>query len=113
MARVLGLALLGLGVGGRLGAQAKAAVGGEVTGQHFGSVLVAIVVDMSATGGAKLGSYTARLTWNPVALTFSSALAGHFPPPQVNTDSITFGVLKFTSVSPAGTRGLGTLGQLQ
>src|SRR4029077_14220999 len=80
---------------------------------HFGTVLVPIAVDMSAAGGAKLGSYTARLTWNPTALTFGSALPGNFPPPQVNADSASFGVLKFTAVSPAGTGGLVTLAQLR
>jgi len=82
-----------------------AAVGGELTGQHLNSVIVPIAVDMSGTGGAKLGSYTARLTWNPAALSFSGAQAGNFPLPQVNTDSIGYGVLKFTSISPAGTGG--------
>ncbi|HXI34167.1 MAG TPA: Ig-like domain-containing protein, partial [Gemmatimonadales bacterium] len=113
MRRVLGFALLGLGWGGALAAQTVTArVGGELTGQHLSTVLVPIAVDMAGSGGAKLGSYTARLTWNPGALTFYGANAGNFPPPQINTDSTGSGVLKFTSVSPTGTGGLVTVAQM-
>ncbi len=112
MRRALGLALLGLGCGGALGAQVTAAVGGELTGQRFNTVLVPIAVDMTGAGGAKLGSYTARLTWNTAGLNFYNALAGNFPPPQVNTDSVGFGILKFTSISPVGATGLVTLAQM-
>lgn len=112
MRRALALALLGLGFAGALGAQAKAGIGGELTGQRFSSVVVPIAVDMSGAGGAKLGSYTARLTWDPAVLNFNFVAAGNFPPPQVNSDSTSFGVLKFTSISPVGTGGLVTVAQM-
>ena len=113
MRRALALALLGLGLGGALAAQTvKAAVGGELTAPRYSTVLVPIAVDMAGSGGQKLGSYTARLTWDPARLNFYSVAAGNFPPPQVNTDSLGYGVLKFTSISPVGVGGLATVAQL-
>lgn len=114
MRRVLGFALLGLGLGGALAAQTVTGrVGGELTAQRFNTVLVPIAVDMSAALGAKLGSYTARVSWNPAVLNYYSTFPGNFPVPQVNADSAVYGVLKFTSISPVGVGGLVTVGQLQ
>jgi hypothetical protein len=75
---------------------------------------------MSASGGALLGSYTARLTWNPVVLAFShyvsggaqdSLAQGNFPPPSMNRDSASYGVLKFSAAAPSGVGGLVTIAQ--
>ena len=51
--------LAGLALGGAATASAQtvtARVGGELTAPAFGSVIVPIVVDVSASGGEKLGS---------------------------------------------------------
>lgn len=120
MRRALALALLGLGFATGAAAQAVTArLGGELTGFRYSTVMIPVAVDMSASGGEKLGSYTARLAWNPVALTpcldqycGSYNLAGNFPLPQFNVDSVGYGVLKFTAISPAGVGGLVTITQL-
>ncbi len=111
---VLGLALVAFG---RMAAAqtVTARVGGELTGFAGSSLTVPIVVDLSQAGGAKLGSYTARLQWNPAVLGLScnqyscDTLSGNFPAPQINSDSIAQGVVRFASVSPAGVSGLITL----
>jgi hypothetical protein len=111
---VLGLALVAWG----WAAEAQtvtARVGGELTGFAGSAVTVPIVVDMSQAGGAKLGSYTARLQWDPAVLGLSCSqygcdtLSGNFPAPQINPDSIAQGVVRFASVSAAGVSGLITL----
>jgi len=111
---VLGLALVALGRTAA-GQTVTARVGGELTGFAGSSLAVPIVVDMSQAGGAKLGSYTARLQWNPAVLGLSCSsswcdtLSGNFPAPRINPDSIAQGVVRFASVSPAGASGLITL----
>ncbi|MBI4502686.1 MAG: right-handed parallel beta-helix repeat-containing protein [Gemmatimonadetes bacterium] len=96
-----------------------ARVGGELTGFVGDYVTVPIVADLSAAGGAKLGSYTARLAWDTAALSAScyygscDVLPGNFPNPQFNTDSISAGVLRFGALSPLGVDGLVTLAQLR
>jgi hypothetical protein len=120
MRRALALALLGLGVGAGAAAQTVTArLGGELTAVRYGTVIVPVAVDMSASGGERLGSYTARLAWNPAVLQpcfdqYCGAynLAGNFPLPQFNTDSAVNGVVRFTAISPAGVGGLVTIGQI-
>ncbi|MFN2570691.1 MAG: right-handed parallel beta-helix repeat-containing protein [Gemmatimonadales bacterium] len=95
----------------------SARLGGELTGFPFSVVMVPVAVDMSASGGEKLGSYTARLVWNPASLSpcldqyCGYNMVGNFPLPQLNGDSIPYGVLKFTAISPVGAGGLITLAQ--
>ncbi len=111
----LGLASVG---GGQLAAQTVTArVGGELTGLPYTTVIIPVVVDMTASGGARLGSYTARLSWDPLALTFCSScspdsLRGNFPAPQINTDSAAAGVLRFTAISALGVDSLVTVARL-
>jgi hypothetical protein len=122
MRRALLLALLGLASAatprGVAAQTVTARLGGELTGFPFSVVMVPIAVDMSASGGEKLGSYTARLVWNPAALSpcldqyCGYNMAGNFPLPQLNGDSIPYGVLKLTAISPVGVGGLVTLTQL-
>lgn len=105
---------------GRAAAQTVTArVGGELTGFAGGRLLVPVVVDMSAAGGAKLGSYTARLSWNPSVLSLECSfgycpglLRGNFPEPLVNADSASRGVLRVAGISPAGEGGVVTLFRL-
>lgn len=125
MTRVVALlAVAALGAATPLGAQqVTARVGGEPTSVGYGTTFtVPITVDMSASGGQLLGSYTARFTWNPSVLalfTFTccgqtdSTLQGNFPPPAVNTDSVYAGIFKFSAVSPTGAGGLVTIAQLR
>ncbi len=111
---VLGIALADLGRMA-MAQTVTARVGGELTGFAGSSLSVPIVVDLSQAGGAKLGSYTARLKWNPAVLGLSchqywcDTLSGNFPPPQINSDSVAQGVVRFTAISPAGASGLVTL----
>ena len=119
----LGLLLLaltfGLGFAGAAHAQSVTArLGGELTGFVGGQVIVPVAVDMTASGGEKLGSYTARLVWNPAKLSTCAPFCGNanyqgnFPAPAFNGDSIAQGILKFTAVSPVGVSGLVTVTQL-
>ena len=125
MRRVILLACAALGAAGSLPAQSVTArVGGEPTAVgYYQTVTVPITVDMSASGGLLLGSYTARLTWNPSVLSLNaytccgqtdSTMQGNFPAPAINTDSAySFGILKFSAVSPTGVGGLVTIAQLR
>lgn len=117
------VALLLLGLARNVGAQAVTArLGGELTGFPGTIVLVPVAVDMSNAGGEKLGSYTARLTWDPARLSaclgfyqgytcVDSMRTGNFPAPQVNYDSIG-GSLQFTAISPVGATGLVTVARV-
>ena len=112
MRRALLLAGLTLAAAGALPAQqVTARVGGALTGVQYTHVTVPIAVDMTAAGGATLGSYTARLTWDPNALYLYSTtpLQGNFPQPLVNVDSVAEGILKFSAVAPSGVGGLVTV----
>lgn len=123
MRRALLVAAATLGVATGLRAQQVVArVGGELSAPLYGTVRIPITVDMSASGGALLGSYTARLTWNPAVLGFShyvsggqqdSLAQGTFTPPSMNRDSANFGVLKFSAAAPSGVGGLVTIAQFQ
>jgi len=124
MRRALLLACAALGVAAGLEAQVVTArVGSELgAANYYTPVTVPITVDMNASGGASLGSYTARLTWNPNALVYNSYVSGgaqdssaqgNFPPPAMNADSSGAGILKFSAVSPAGVGGLATIAQLR
>lgn len=119
MRRALTLALLGLGIARGAASQAVTArLGGELTGFVGSQVIVPVAVDMSASGGEKLGSYTARLTWDPAKLgtcapfCVNGNFQGNFPAPTFNADSVPQGILKFTAVSPVGVTGLVTVTQL-
>ncbi len=126
MRRAIGvLAAAALGASSALSAQqVTARVGGEPTATTFYQTIhVPITVDMTAAGGQMLGSYTARLTWNPNVLypnfytccgQVDSTTLGNFPAAAFNTDSAySYGILKFTAVSPSGVGGLVTVAQLR
>ena len=124
MTRALAIALIGLGIAlAQAPAQTVSArVGGELTGFPGSIVLVPVAIDMSGSGGEKLGSYTARLTWDPARLKaclgydyyyscVDSIRGGSFPVPQFNYDSAA-GTLSFTAISPAGAPGLVTIARI-
>ncbi|HXE84125.1 MAG TPA: right-handed parallel beta-helix repeat-containing protein [Gemmatimonadales bacterium] len=122
MRRALVVLLL-LGLARSVPAQTVTArLGGELTGFPGSVVLVPVAVDMSNAGGEKLGSYTARLTWDPTRLSACLGLyqgyscvdsihTGNFPTPQMNYDSAG-GSLQFTAISPAGASGLITVARI-
>lgn len=112
------LPVLGLVLAGGLEAQSVTArLGGELTGNAGSRLVVPVTVDMRASGGQRLGSYTARVTWPTRVLSFClycgiDSMLGTFAPPQVNADSASFGVLRFTSASPLGADGEVVLARL-
>lgn len=117
------LLLLGLARSAPAAAQSVTArLGGELTGFPGTIVLVPVAVDMSTAGGEKLGSYTARLTWDPTRLSACLGLyqgyscvdsihTGNFPTAQMNYDSAG-GSLQFTAISPVGAGGLVTVARI-
>jgi hypothetical protein len=70
------------------------------------TITVPIVIDMSATGGAALGSFTGTLDWNPAILTYSSnsGLQAGFTG-NVNTADAGSGHMIFNGVNIAGATG--------
>ena len=78
-------------------ASAIAVVGGT-------RVTVPIVADLTGSGGASLGSATARLTWPTGVLAFLGVGAGALGAPVVNADSAA-GTLVFAVANPAGVSG--------
>src|ERR1051325_1795969 len=101
MRRALAVALLGLGIARGAASQAVTArLGGELTGFVGSQVIVPVAVDMSASGGEKLG------TCAPFCV--NGNFQGNFPAPAFNADSVPQGILKFTAVSPVGVTGLVT-----
>lgn len=123
MRRALLLACAALGAAGALAAQTVTArVGGELTAPPYSYVSIPVTVDMSASGGQLLGSYTARLTWNPSLFFYygsgggaaDSSAQGNFGLPYINADSAYYGgILKFSGVSPNGAGGLVTIANLR
>jgi hypothetical protein len=109
---LLFLALVFAGVTALSAQTVSARVGGELTGFQGRQLVVPIVVDMTASGGASLGSYTARLVWDTAVLSGPGAFAGNFPAPQVNNDSGFAGIFKFGGVAPLGATGLVTVAQV-
>lgn len=67
-------------------------------------VTVPIVADLSGSGGASLGSATARLAWRPGVLAYVGATGGALGQPTVNADSAG-GSLRFAVANPAGATG--------
>jgi len=73
-------------------------------GQNLG---LSVSVDTSASG-QRLGSFGARLTWDPRALTFLSAEGGATPgfeSPLMNKGNVSWGELRFAHASPEGGMG--------
>ncbi len=102
----IALAIAGVCAAGRAGAQTV------VVGPQSGSmallpgarVTVPIVADLSGSGGASLGSATARLAWRPGVLAYLGAAGGALGQPTLNADSAG-GSLRFAVANPAGAAG--------
>ena len=69
-----------------------------------GLVTVPVVADMTASGGASLGSLTGRLTWRPAVARLVDATAGNAGPVALNPDT-TLGQLQFAVANAAGATG--------
>lgn len=69
-----------------------------------GLVTVPVVADMTAAGGASLGSITGRLTWRPAVVRFVDATIGTAGPVVVNPDT-TLGQLRFALANAGGATG--------
>ncbi len=79
-------------------------VGGQLSAPLFEDFYVPIYADMTGSGGASLGSYTIRVSWDPTVLQYNGGFErGTFSEPVVQTDSAwSYGVLRFAGVSAAG-----------
>lgn len=112
MRRLLAIAALLGALADDAGAQSVTArLGGELTGTAGMRLSVPVVVDMRASGGQRLGSYTATLTWPTRTLTFCQycgldSILGNFAPPQIAyAESSGVGILRFTAAAPLGADG--------
>ena len=89
-------------------AEAQTVVVGPSTGSMAllpgAQVTVPIVADLSGSGGASLGSITARLLWHPSVLAYRGTSAGSLGAAVVNADSAA-GSLRFALANPAGATG--------
>ncbi|KPJ87225.1 MAG: hypothetical protein AMS18_14880 [Gemmatimonas sp. SG8_17] len=83
-------------------------VGGQLSaplGEYF---RVPVYADLSGAGGAALGSFTVRVTWNPDSLYgyYQVESAGFGGTIFANTDSVYNGVIRVAGVTPSGASGL-------
>ena len=89
-------------------AEAQTVVVGPSTGSMAllpgAQVTVPIMADLSGSGGASLGSITARLLWHPSVLAYRGSSAGALGAPVINADSAG-GSLRFALANPAGVTG--------
>jgi hypothetical protein len=69
------------------------------------TVVVDITADMAFTPNERLGSYNARLQWDPAVLQFVGVVNTTFAAPTVNADSVSAGKLRFASADAAGASG--------
>ena len=88
-----------------------AAPGGSITSLVGMPFDVPFYVDMTARP-EKVGSFAARIQWNPAVLQFDGGSDGTFGAVSVNEDSLTAGVARVAGANPAGAGGLVTLGIL-
>lgn len=84
-------------------------VGGDLTGRAGQYVTVPVTVDLSGAPGRLLGSYRARLAWNPAILTYMQVENGNFAAPQVTLDSAGEGSVQATATLPSGAGGAVTI----
>ena len=69
------------------------------------TVVVDVTADMALTGGEKIGSYNARMTWDAAVLQYVGVQSTAFAAPTVNADSASAGTLRFASADAAGGSG--------
>ncbi len=106
------LAALALAVAPRpLGAQ-QALVGispSGVAAPRSGQAVVPIVADLTAAGGATLGSYRLQLTWDPAVIKYVSSAGGAFGSSAINAAGAASGTLELAGANAAGAGGVTTL----
>ncbi len=82
-------------------------VGGQLTAPLFDYVWAPVYADMTGAGGAMLGSYTVRVTWDPNLVSYSGYEWGSFAEGgAVRTDSVFAGVLRASGIRPTGMSGV-------
>lgn len=114
MRRLAALALLVAASPSPAAAQTVAfSVGGSLSAVIGDTIAVPVYVDMRAAGGARLGSYALRISWDPQVLSFVDVSPGSFGRPVANTDSVYTGVILIGGVSAAGLDGVFDVFQLR
>jgi hypothetical protein len=76
-----------------------------VTGAVGDTIVVDVTADMTFTAGELLGSYNAVLNWDPAVLSFVDVQTGDFPTPELNTNNVGSGELRFAQANANGTGG--------
>ena len=113
MVALLGAGLLSLAAAAPALADADSVlvrVGGDVSSRQGSYVDVPVTVDLSGAPGRQLGSYRAKLSFNPAILQFQQANAGNFAAPSVNTvHASDSGQVLLTAVMPGGASGVVTI----
>src|SRR5262245_57361013 len=74
-------------------------IGRQLSAEIGSEVVVPVYADLRKTPGVKLGSYTVRVTWNPLVLSYRGVDAGPFASPVERTDSVGNGILVVAGVS--------------
>jgi uncharacterized protein YjdB len=106
-------ALVSVGAAGNVVVTALSGGRGFKVVQVGNTVTVDVVADLQFTGGEKLGSYNAMLTWDPAKLTYMNTQAGDFPAPILNEAGAGTGTLLFTQASANGVAGAPVLARIQ
>ncbi len=108
------LALLGAAFAPRAARAQEIPVGpgGQLTSVVGVPFYTPIIADMTLRT-EKIGSFAARLSWNPAVLQFDALINGTFGVTTANTDSLNDGVLRLAGINPAGAGGMVTLGTLR
>lgn len=106
-------ALVTVGAAGNVVVTALSGGRGFAAVQVGNTVTVDVVADLQFTGGEKLGSYNATLTWDPAKLTYIDTQAGDFPAPILNEAGAATGTLLFTQASANGIAGAPVLARIR
>lgn len=113
MVALLGAGLLSLTAAAPARADADSVlvrVGGELSSRQGSYVDVPVTVDLSGAPGRVLGSYRAKLSFNPAILQFQQANTGNFAAPSVNSvHASDSGQVLLTAVLPGGASGVVTI----
>ncbi|MGD8727381.1 MAG: dockerin type I repeat-containing protein, partial [Gemmatimonadales bacterium] len=90
-------------------------VGGQLSAPSNEYFSVPIYADLTGAGGAALGSFTVRITWNPDSISYSYDVtpAGFGRTISTNADSAYSGVMRVAGVSAQGASGLVELFRIQ
>ena len=88
-------------------------VGADAAAPANNEVSVPVFADMRGATGHRLGSYTARVQWNPGVLSLQDVEGGSFGDPQVQFDSVSSGIVRVAALSVTGADAVADLFRLQ